>query len=58
FHLFEALKKDQFTLFDTQQLNIVTLCLGAYQIPKKEYLRRLESAVASGKKWNPLRTVF
>ncbi|UZN07499.1 leucyl/phenylalanyl-tRNA--protein transferase [Leptospira santarosai] len=58
FHLFEALKKDQFTLFDTQQLNIVTLCLGAYQIPKKEYLRRLESAVASGKKWNPLRTIL
>ena len=40
-HLFEALFRDGFTLFDTQQLNEVTWNLGAYEIPKEVYLDRL-----------------
>lgn len=46
YHLFAILKKRNFTLFDTQQLNVVTWNLGAYEISKKEYLRRLELAIA------------
>lgn len=52
-HLFTALKKDQFTLFDTQQLNEVTWNLGAYEIPKSTYLNRLEKAVFHPSKWQP-----
>ena len=47
FYLFEILKKEGFQLFDTQQLNIVTWDLGAYEIPKIEYLKRLGRAVGN-----------
>ncbi|WP_165778769.1 leucyl/phenylalanyl-tRNA--protein transferase [Leptospira perolatii] len=50
-HLFEALRKDGFTLFDTQQLNPVTLGLGAYEIPKQKFLDRLAKAVLSPDRW-------
>lgn len=51
--LFEELKKDGFSLFDTQQLNETTWSLGAYEIPKLEYLRRLKEAVRIPYKWQP-----
>lgn len=53
YFLFEALKKDHFTLFDTQQMNPVTLNLGAYEIPKDKFLDRLSLAVAVPNKWVP-----
>ncbi len=53
YFLFEALKKDGFTLFDTQQMNPVTLNLGAYEIPKDKFLDRLSLAVAIPNKWVP-----
>jgi leucyl/phenylalanyl-tRNA--protein transferase len=52
-HLFEALFRDGFTLFDTQQLNEVTWNLGAYEIPKEVYLDRLYKAVEIPDKWTP-----
>lgn len=51
--LFEALRKDGFKLFDTQQMNPVTLGLGAYEIPKKKFLDRLADAVSPPTKWIP-----
>jgi leucyl/phenylalanyl-tRNA--protein transferase len=50
-HLFEALKFSEFQLFDTQQLNHITWELGAYEIPKKLYLERLELATQTKNKW-------
>lgn len=52
-YLFEELKKDGFELFDTQQLNAVTWSLGAYEIPKTEYLKRLAKAVVLPSLWTP-----
>ncbi len=52
-YLFEALYRDGFTLFDTQQLNEVTWALGAYEITKESYLERLHKAVEIPDKWNP-----
>ncbi len=51
--LFEVLKKDGFKLFDTQQMNPVTLNLGAYEIPKGKFLDRLGEAVSTPSKWTP-----
>ncbi|MBE7410641.1 MAG: leucyl/phenylalanyl-tRNA--protein transferase [Leptospiraceae bacterium] len=51
YYLFEALKKDQFCLFDTQQLNEVTWNLGAFEITKNEYLNALKEAVKIPYKW-------
>jgi leucyl/phenylalanyl-tRNA--protein transferase len=51
FHLFDKLRKSGFELFDTQQLNHVTWELGAYEIPKLNYLNRLENAVQDPKIW-------
>jgi leucyl/phenylalanyl-tRNA--protein transferase len=56
-HLFEALFRDGFTLFDTQQLNEVTWNLGAYEIPKEVYLDRLHKAVEIPDKWEPSPTL-
>lgn len=56
-HLFEALFRDGFTLFDTQQLNEVTWNLGAYEIPKEVYLDRLHKAVEIPDKWEPSTTL-
>ncbi|MCB1190989.1 MAG: leucyl/phenylalanyl-tRNA--protein transferase [Leptospiraceae bacterium] len=52
-YLFAALREANFTLFDTQQLNEVTWSLGAYEIPKFEYLARLRQAVKHSTKWTP-----
>ena len=53
-YLFEALFRDGFTLFDTQQLNEVTWNLGAYEITKELYLDRLYKAVEIPDKWEPV----
>ncbi|EQA34848.1 leucyltransferase [Leptospira inadai serovar Lyme str. 10] len=55
YHLFQLLKKDGFILFDTQQMNPVTLNLGAYEIPKSKFLDRLTDAVETPSKWRPSR---
>jgi leucyl/phenylalanyl-tRNA---protein transferase len=52
-HLFDALKRSGFLLFDTQQLNEVTWNLGAYEIPKKVYLQKLSNAVRGMIRWTP-----
>ena len=54
YHLFEILKKNQFILFDTQQLNLVTMNIGAFEIPKKLYLEKLKIAVSK----KPLKHCF
>jgi leucyl/phenylalanyl-tRNA--protein transferase len=56
-YLFEALFRDGFTLFDTQQLNEVTWNLGAYEITKELYLDRLYKAVEIPDKWKPNSTL-
>jgi len=51
YHLFDALRKDGFELFDTQQLNHITWELGAYEISKNDYLDRLSNAVRDPDLW-------
>jgi leucyl/phenylalanyl-tRNA--protein transferase len=43
FVLFDHLREKGFRLFDTQVLNPFTAQLGAVEIPRKDYLRRLEA---------------
>jgi leucyl/phenylalanyl-tRNA--protein transferase len=45
FHLVEHLKARGFVLFDLQMITPVAAQLGATQIPREEYLRRLKDAV-------------
>jgi leucyl/phenylalanyl-tRNA--protein transferase len=45
-HLLGRLQELGFTLFDVQFLNDHTARLGAIEIPRREYLRRLQEAVA------------
>ncbi len=45
-HLVERLKERGFTLFDTQFLTDHTERLGAMEIPRSEYLKRLQEALA------------
>ncbi|MBI3867870.1 MAG: leucyl/phenylalanyl-tRNA--protein transferase [Verrucomicrobia bacterium] len=45
-HLMEHLRDRGFALFDTQVINPTTRQLGAYNIPRDTYLRRLELALA------------
>jgi leucyl/phenylalanyl-tRNA--protein transferase len=45
-HLFERLRERGFVLFDTQIINPHTRGLGAYTIPRTEYLARLCEAIA------------
>ena len=52
-YLFSALEKDGFKMFDTQALNSTTWELGAYEISKIEYLKRLKDAVKIPYKWVP-----
>ncbi len=47
FHLVEALRQCRFKLFDTQMVTPATVSLGAREIPRREYLARLEEAVAT-----------
>ena len=44
-HLFEHLRERGFVLFDTQIINPHTRGLGAYTIPRTEYLARLREAI-------------
>jgi leucyl/phenylalanyl-tRNA--protein transferase len=46
-HLMEHLRQRGFVLFDVQFLNDHTASLGAVEVPRREYLRRLKRAVAS-----------
>jgi leucyl/phenylalanyl-tRNA--protein transferase len=45
-HLVERLRERGFVLFDIQMVTPVTEALGAIEIPRAEYLRRLAKAVA------------
>jgi leucyl/phenylalanyl-tRNA--protein transferase len=44
-HLVRHLRERGFALFDIQQVTPVTRQLGAVEVPRSEYLRRLEAAV-------------
>ncbi len=44
-HLMEHLRVRGYTLFDTQMLTETTRSLGAFEIPRSEYLRRLAVAI-------------
>jgi leucyl/phenylalanyl-tRNA---protein transferase len=46
FHLVERLREQNFALFDIQQVTPTTRALGAVEIPRRAYLRRLRAAVA------------
>lgn len=45
YHLIENLRQRDFVLFDIQMLTPITTSLGAIQIPRTEYLKRLALAV-------------
>ncbi|MCC6234390.1 MAG: leucyl/phenylalanyl-tRNA--protein transferase [Verrucomicrobiales bacterium] len=45
-HLHQHLKERGFVLFDVQMVTAATAVLGAHEISRHEYLRRLEDAVA------------
>lgn len=45
------LRENGFSLFDTQMVTPVTLSLGAGEIPRTEYLRRLEIALSQPECW-------
>jgi leucyl/phenylalanyl-tRNA--protein transferase len=44
-HLFERLRRGGYVLFDTQMVTEHTASMGAIEIPRKEYLRRLRQAL-------------
>lgn len=48
FHLVDGLRRDGVTLFDVQWLTPHLGSLGAVEVPRAEYLRRLRAAVGSG----------
>jgi leucyl/phenylalanyl-tRNA---protein transferase len=50
-HLFERLRQRGFLLFDTQVLSPLTARLGAKEIAREEYLRRLRVALSSSARW-------
>ena len=45
-HLVARMKERGMTLFDTQMITPATAQLGALEIPRREYLKRVEAAVA------------
>ncbi len=45
FHLIEHLRERDFALFDIQMLTPATSRLGASNLPREQYLRRLANAV-------------
>jgi leucyl/phenylalanyl-tRNA--protein transferase len=45
FHLIEHLREREFSLFDIQMLTPITARLGGINIPRDEYLKRLDEAV-------------
>ncbi len=52
YHLVQHLKKSGFELFDIQMLTPITSRLGGTEIPRREYLRRLASAVQKPARFN------
>jgi leucyl/phenylalanyl-tRNA--protein transferase len=53
-HLVQHLRERNFQLFDIQQLTAHSRSLGAIEIPRREYLRRLAAALGhSPEKWLP-----
>lgn len=52
FHLVQRLRLANFTLFDTQMVTPATLQVGAVELPRAEYLRRLVEAVARPARFN------
>ena len=48
FHLVHHLRSRGYTLFDIQQINSHTASLGAIEIPRAEYLRRVGRAIGEG----------
>ncbi|WCJ61210.1 leucyl/phenylalanyl-tRNA--protein transferase [Fontisphaera persica] len=46
YHLVQRLRERQFALFDIQMVTPITARLGAVEISREEYLRRLKQAVA------------
>jgi leucyl/phenylalanyl-tRNA--protein transferase len=46
YHLLQRLRQRGYVLFDVQYLNAHTESLGAVEVPRREYLRRLRRAVA------------
>jgi leucyl/phenylalanyl-tRNA--protein transferase len=53
FYLMRALLVNNFQLFDTQQINSTTWELGAFEIPKLNYLKKLEDSVQEPEPWFP-----
>lgn len=53
FHLMQRLRERGFTLFDTQMVTPATRQLGAKEISRAAYLRRLKAAVAVEAQFNP-----
>jgi leucyl/phenylalanyl-tRNA--protein transferase len=51
FALFDRLRSRGYQLFDTQVLSPLTQSLGAIEIPRLEYLQRLQLAVNAGVTW-------
>ncbi|MCC7203749.1 MAG: leucyl/phenylalanyl-tRNA--protein transferase [Phycisphaeraceae bacterium] len=49
--LAERLRERGFSLFDIQMVTPVTALLGATEIPAKEYLQRLNTALLMGERW-------
>jgi leucyl/phenylalanyl-tRNA--protein transferase len=45
YHLIDHLRKQGFVLFDSQALNSTTEKLGAFNIPREDYLKQLKQAV-------------
>ncbi len=45
YHLVQHLRQREFALFDIQMITPVTKLLGAIEIPRTEYLRRLKKAI-------------
>lgn len=60
FHLVNHLRARGYALFDIQQINPHTASLGAIEIPRNEYLRRvgqaIEQGVTFGSELSPLKT--
>jgi len=52
-HLMLILRKNNFILLDSQYLNPHTSMLGAFEIPKAQYLKTLKIAVQQNRNFNP-----
>lgn len=52
YHLVERLKAGGFSLFDIQVISDHTERMGAFEIPRSEYLERLRKALKTPARWN------